>query len=184
MKAKLKLVLWIAIALLAIVGMQGLSSNYSLSDMRAMVDVYYWYILPAYTLVIFLRGVLFIPTMPLILLMASSIDPLLMFLLTLVASCSSAYLVCLAIDYMDMQKRLEALPSKSVQRAQRWVRSFGVAAIAGWAFFPLVFTELIVYLARLAGLPRRQIVMAVGLGEGLLISGLIVVVSWFTSVAL
>ncbi len=182
MTAKLKFVLWGCLALLAIVGMQRLSSAYSLNDMREAINTYYWYIVTAYVLLICLRGLLFVPTMPVILLMASSLDSWLMFVITLSSTCCSSYLVCVAIDHLNMQKRLKALPGKSVKRAQRWIHNYGIAAIAGWAFFPLVFTELIVYLARFAGLPRQHIIAAVAVGEGLMIGIIIMVADWFTKI--
>ncbi|WED24868.1 hypothetical protein L3Q72_18510 [Vibrio sp. JC009] len=178
MNAIIKLVVWGAVVVLAILGVQWLNNNYTLAEMREVITDNQWYVLSGYAALISVRGVLFIPTMPFILLMASVVESWLLFSVTLTASCCSAYLVCLAVDYLDITKKLNAMPGKSIQRAQNWVNSMGVAAVAGWAFFPLVFTEIIVYLARISGLTRKQVIVAVALGEGLLIGLLTSLTEW------
>ena len=143
----LKIILWVVIVIVAIWGMNWLSSEYSISELQQAIEQYYWYILAGYALLISLRGLLFLPTMPAIIMMASSIDYWVMFIVTLSATCCSAYLVCLAVNHLDIQKKLDALPNKTLKRAQQWINSSGMAAVTGWAFFPLVFTDIIVYLA-------------------------------------
>ncbi len=179
MKEKIKLLCWAVSATLAIYVMEEITTTYSFSDMQQAISSYYLPILIVYLMIICIRGLLFIPTMPLILLMASSIDSMTMLGLTLAASCVSAYFVCLAVDFMDIKKRIEKLPAKSVIKAQNWVQTYGIAAIAGWAFFPFVFTELIVYLARAAGISKQQIIMSVALGEGLMLCILVYITDWF-----
>jgi uncharacterized membrane protein YdjX (TVP38/TMEM64 family) len=177
----LKIVIWGLIAGLAITGMQWLFSHYDLSELQDLIEQYYWYIVSAYALLITLRGLLFIPTMPAIIMMASSINPWVMFAITFSATCCSAYLVCLAVDYLDMQKKIDKFPGKTLKRAQGWINSSGVAAVTGWAFFPLVFTDIIVYLARLSGMSYKKIILGIAIGEGLLIMILITVTEWLVA---
>ncbi len=179
MKERLKLICWVTTAMLAIYGMEEVTSTYSFTDMQQAINLYYLPILTIYILLICIRGLLFIPTMPIILLMASSIDNVVMLGITLVASCISSYLVCLAVDIMDFKKRLEKLPAKSINKAQEWVQTYGIAAIAGWAFFPFVFTEIIVYLARIAGISKQQIIISVAIGEGIMLCILVYITDWF-----
>tara|TARA_R110001583_G_scaffold52393_2_gene162801 strand:+ start:11356 stop:11913 length:558 start_codon:yes stop_codon:yes gene_type:complete len=174
----LKIIIWGLIAALAITGMQWVFNHYDLIELQALIEKYYWYILSAYALLITLRGILFIPTMPAIIMMASSIDPWVMFVITFSATCASAYLVCLAVDYLDMQKKIDKLSGRTLKRAQDWINSSGVAAVTGWAFFPLVFTDIIVYLARLSGMSYKQILLGIAIGEGMLIIILITVTEW------
>lgn len=178
-KERLKLCCWITTAALAIYTMKQLTSSYSLVDMQQAINLYYLPILASYALVISIRGLLFIPTLPVILLMAGSINSITMLSITLAASCISAYIVCLAVDLMDLEKRLSTLPTRTVEKAQNWVQNYGVAAIAGWAFFPFVFTEIIVYLARFAGISKQQILLSVALGEGLMLCILVYITDWF-----
>ena len=184
MTAKLKLLLWLCLVASAIVAMHQVSGAYTLNDVREALDSYYVSILLGYAALICIRGLLFIPTLPFIVLMANALEPKLMFAVTLAASCASAYLVCFTVDHLEIQRFLDKLPQKSLHRGQRAIQSFGVAAVAGWAFFPLVFTEIIVYLARLSDMSRRQIVAAVAVGEGLMIACLISLTQWFSQVIL
>jgi len=177
----LKIILWVVIVIVAIWGMNWLSNEYSISELQQAIEQYYWYILAGYALLISLRGLLFLPTMPAIIMMASSIDYWVMFIVTLSATCCSAYLVCLAVNHLDIQKKLDALPNKTLKRAQQWINSSGMAAVTGWAFFPLVFTDIIVYLARLSGMPYKQILLGIAIGEGLLILLLITITEWLVT---
>ncbi|WP_413282429.1 hypothetical protein [Vibrio sp. MA40-2] len=181
MNAIIKVAVWISIVVIAILGIRWLNETYTLSEMQRVITDNQWYVLTGYVALIAVRGLLFIPTMPFILLMASVVEPWLLFGTTLLASCCSTYLVCLAVDYLDIQKKLNALPSHSVQRAQHWINSMGVAAVSGWAFFPLLFTEIIVYLARLSGLTKKQLIGAVALGEGMLIGLLTFLTDWISN---
>ncbi|MDB1124273.1 hypothetical protein [Vibrio algarum] len=178
MNAIIKVVVWVVIVVIAIVGIRWLNNTYTLSEMQEAITNNQLYVLTGYAALISVRGVLFIPTMPLIMVMASVVESWLFFSVTLTASCCSAYVVCLAVDYLDMQNKLNVLPDTSVKRAQNWVNSMGVAAVAGWAFFPLVFTEIIVYLARLSGLTKKQLIASVAIGEGLLIGLLTSLTEW------
>jgi len=179
MNKKLKFFCWATSVLFAIYSMEQINNSYSLNEMQHIISLYYLPILVVYILIISLRGLLFIPTMPLILLMVSSIDGILMFVITLVSSCISAYLVCLAVNFIDFKKHIEKLPTRSIERAQNWIQSYGIIAIAGWAFFPFVFTELIVYLARFSGISKQQIMISVLLGEGLMLGILVYITDWF-----
>jgi uncharacterized membrane protein YdjX (TVP38/TMEM64 family) len=181
MNAIIKIALWVSVIIAAILGIRWLNDTYTLLEMRDVISDNQWVVLSAYALIISLRGILFIPTMPFILLMASVIETWLLFSVTLAASCCSAFLVCLAVEYFDIEKKLNALPVSSIKRAQHWINSMGVAAVAGWAFFPLVFTEIIVYLARLSGLTKKQLILAVAIGEGLLIGLLTSFSNWIGS---
>lgn len=178
MRVMIKILAWISVIVIAILGVRWINDTYSLSQMRELIIVNQWYVLIGYAVLISVRGILFIPTMPFILLMSSVIEAWLLFGVTLAASCCSAYLVCLAVDYLNIQRRIDALPGGSVKKAQEWINSMGVAAVAGWAFFPLVFTEIIVYLARLSGLTKKQLVVAVAIGEGFLIAILALLAEW------
>ncbi len=179
MREKIKLLCWLTSAILAIYGMQQIYSTYSLGDMQHMISLYFIPILSCYIVLISIRGILFIPTMPVILLMASALDNVLMLVVTLTATCFSSYLVCIAVDYMGFKSRIANMSSKSIRKAQSWVQNYGIVAIAGWAFFPFVFTEIIVYLARIAGISKQQIILSVALGEGLMLCILVYITDWF-----
>lgn len=184
MKIYLKLVVWLLLIILAVYGIKYINERYSFADMQALIDENYYPILIGYIVIISIRGILFIPTMPMILLMASSINHWVMLGSTLFATCLSTYCVCLAVDFLDMQKHIDKLPQRTVNRAHDWVQSYGVVAVTGWAFFPFVYTEVIVYLSRLAGLKKQQILLSVAIGEGMMLAILIYMIDWLVNLTL
>jgi uncharacterized membrane protein YdjX (TVP38/TMEM64 family) len=164
-----KLGLWFATVLAALFGIQQLLSLYSLAELKVLIEAHQFILLAAYAVLIALRGLLFVPTMPFIILMASTINNTLMFMVTLAASLLSAYLVCLAVDRLALQQHLFSKPKKAVLKAQGAINNYGLYAVAGWAFFPFVFTEIIVYLARATSMRKTTILFAIAVGEGGLI---------------
>lgn len=165
----IKLGLWLLTILSSLFGIQRLLTVYTLTELKALIEANQITLLAAYALLISLRGLLFVPTMPFIILMASTISNMLMFSVTLAASLMSAYLVCLAVDRLALQQHLFSKPKKAVLKAQSAINNYGLYAVAGWAFFPFVFTEIIVYLARATNMRKTTILFAIAVGEGGLI---------------
>ncbi|TCS43897.1 hypothetical protein [Reinekea marinisedimentorum] len=164
--------------------MQQTLSHFSLLEIQKLIEAHKVLLLILYSALLSVRGVLFVPTIPFIILMAGTLDGTLAFVVTLAASTTSAYLVCVAVDTFNFAAKLEKIPAKSLKRATQALQSYGFYAVVGWAFFPFVFTEFIVYLARIGGLSRRRIVTAVAIGEGALIYMIIETTEYFKSLLL
>jgi uncharacterized membrane protein YdjX (TVP38/TMEM64 family) len=166
------------------IAMQQLLSHFSLSDIQRLINAHRLPLLIAYSALLSVRGILFVPTIPFIIVMAGTVNSLLVFTVTLAASTTSAYLVCLAVDKFNFAEKLEKLPSKSIVTARRALKAYGFYAVVGWAFLPFVFTEFIVYLARMSHLSRLKIVTGVAIGEGALIYMIIMTTDYFKSLLL
>lgn len=172
MTQKYKLFIWLAIIVTAVLSMQQLVSHYSWPEIQQLMLDFEIPILIAYVILLSLRGVLFVPTMPFIVLMAYSFNPWLVFFVTLLASTTSAWVVCIAVDRFGFAEKAAKISVKHHASAQAALDKYGFFAVFIWALTPITYTEFIVYLARIGSLSRSQIVGAVMLGEG----GLIVLI--------
>lgn len=184
MAKKKSLILWGLLIGTAILAIQQLLTKYELSELQLLIEAYQAPLLIAYAGLLSVRGVLFVPTIPFIILMASAISAPLMFSVTLAASTMSAWLVCVAVDKFGFTEKLDRLPAKTVKRGTGFVEEWGFYAVVGWAFFPFVFTEFIVYLARIGRMSRTSIVLAVAIGEGALIYLLMAMTEYFKGLLL
>ncbi|TXR54700.1 VTT domain-containing protein [Reinekea thalattae] len=174
-----KLFIWLGMIILALFSMQQLVSHYSWSEIQQLMQQYETPILMAYFVLLSFRGVLFVPTMPFIILMAYSFHPLLVFAVTLMASTLSAWVVCVAVDRFNFAEKAAKLSARHHAKASNALEKYGFFAVLIWALTPITFTELIVYLARIGQLSRWRIIPAVILGEGSLILFIILLTDLF-----
>lgn len=165
------LAFWLGIAGTAFMASQYLVTHITPAEAKQWFELYAPWVMLGYVAIISLRGLLWMPTMPLILLCAAIAPAWLAFLATFLGTLVSALLVTKAVQQVLIVAP-EAKP-KRWWRARRWLHRYGAAAIAGWAFFPFVFTEAIVYAASYAGIARKKVVIATCIGEAFLITLLI-----------
>ncbi|WP_119393218.1 TVP38/TMEM64 family protein [Salinibius halmophilus] len=164
---------WLVIAACTFYLSTRLSQQLTFDALRNWVETYALWALIAYIVILSLRGLLFMPTMPLILLCAALAPAWLAFTATFIGTLTSAFLVTTVVAKI-LQSHPEAkLTHKRWRRAKAWLHRYGVSAVAGWAFFPFVFTEAIVYVAAYSGMPRKRVIVATCVGECFLIMLLI-----------
>lgn len=160
---------WVLMAGLAFYLSSRLSQQLSFAELRIWVDTYAIWALMGYIIILSLRGLLFMPTLPLILLCAALAPAWLAFTTTFIGTMVSALLVTTVVGKILAAHPEAELTHKRWRRAKAWLHRYGISAIAGWAFFPFVFTEAIVYVAAYSGMARRRVVIATCIGECFLI---------------
>lgn len=151
-------------------------NDLTIDQLQVWVIEYRWIVFTCYLLIISLRGLLLLPTSPVIIMMIALIPSWQAFILTLIGSGLSATLVVFAVKDFGLATQLNKSRWLPLRFAHYWMVKFGVPVIAAWAFFPFVFTEFIVYLAAITRLSKRSIVIATIIGEAGLIWLLILMV--------
>lgn len=163
------LVGWMVIAGVAFFLSTHLSRTLTFSELKMWVDTYAIWTLLAYVAILSLRGLLFMPTLPLILLCAALAPAWVAFLATFTGTMISAILVTTVVAKILQAHPDAQLNHRRWRRAKAWLHRYGTTAIAGWAFFPFVFTEAIVYVAAYSGIRQKKVVIATCIGECFLI---------------
>ena len=113
-----------------------------------------------------LRAFTLIPVTSLVLLGIVFFPPLPLFVLTLagiLVSSASVYYFAEALHVDEVLRRKHA---HQIDRVQRLLQRYGFPIIAGWAFFPLVPTDLICYLSGVVRVRITTVLAGVAIGEG------------------
>jgi len=125
-----------------------------------------------YLLLISLRGLVFIPSTPVLLIGVVIFPPWQNYWINLVGIVLSSFIVITAIQHFGFGTSLEHLrhSSSRYKKLEAQLARFGPPIIVGWSFFPLVPTDLIVYLATLIRIRTGVILLSVLAGEAVLMA--------------
>lgn len=126
----------------------------------------------AYTIISFLRGVFLIPSTPLVI-AGAIIFPhnlVLVFTISMLGILFSASLIYFAADFLDFDKLFDKIKNKKVQTLRQKINDYGFWVVLSWSFFPLVPTDLICYIAGTIKMKYYKFILALFIGEAILVS--------------
>jgi uncharacterized membrane protein YdjX (TVP38/TMEM64 family) len=113
-----------------------------------------------------LRSFTLIPATSLVLLGTVLLPPAILFPLTLVGILVSSAAVYYFAEALALDELLERRHAGQLARVRALLERHGFPIVVGWAFFPLVPTDLVCYLAGVIRMPIAVLLLGVGLGEG------------------
>ena len=113
-----------------------------------------------------LRGFTLIPATSLVLIGIVFFPPGPLFVLTLVGILVSSASIYYFSEALHLDELLRRKHAARLDRLRALLQRYGLPIIIGWAFFPLVPTDLICYLAGVLRINVRTVLFGVGLGEG------------------
>ena len=144
----------------------------TLELVRFQVQQKFVIVVAVYLLLISLRGLVFIPSTPVLLIGVVIFPPWQNYWINLVGIVLSSFIVIMAIQHFGFGSSLERLRSSSSRytKLESQLARFGPPIIVGWSFFPLVPTDLIVYLATLIRIRTGIILASVLAGEAVLMA--------------
>jgi len=114
------------------------------------------------------RSLLMIPCTPFVLAGAISFPqwPLIVFVISFTGIVLGAFLVYSFPSFGNYDEFLEEkYPGKIAALKENMQGKYAFAIVAGWSFFPLVPTDVICYVAGIAKMPFKKMVMALLIGE-------------------
>jgi len=120
-------------------------------------------LIPATSLVVI--GIVLFPPVPLLILTVAGI---------LVSSASIYYFA----EAMHLDELLQQKHARQLERARGLLNRFGLPIIIGWAFFPLLPTDLICYLAGVLRIRILTCLAGVAIGEGAICATYIFLGDW------
>lgn len=129
-------------------------------------------LLIAYTLVSLLRGLFLIPSTPLVI-AGAIIFPnnlWLVFTISMIGILFSASFIYFASDFLDFDKLFDKIKNKKVQTLRQKINDYGFWVVLIWSFFPLVPTDLICYIAGTIKMNYYKFILALFLGESILVA--------------
>ena len=123
-----------------------------------------------YTLLLSVRGIFLVPSTPLLFAGILVFPGPLVWGLNMIGILTSSAIVygmvrSVGVDYLVREKYREV-----TRRLSRLMHRHGEKVIVGWSFFPAVPTDVIVYTAATLRLSLPRCLLAVAIGEGILIT--------------
>lgn len=164
------LVIWATVAATALSLFLAFQHHLSAESVRGWFDDNLLLASAVYTLLLSVRGVFLVPSTPLLFIGIAVFPGPLVWTMNMVGILTSSALVYTLVrgfgfDYM-LREKYEA----RTRQLSGLMRKHGVPVIIGWSFFPVVPTDVIIYTAATLRMSLMRCLMAVGIGEGVLIT--------------
>ena len=113
-----------------------------------------------------LRGFTLVPATSLVLLGIVFFEPWPLFLLTLVGILASSASVFYFAEALHLDEVLREQHRGRFEKVKKALQTYGFPIVIGWAFFPLLPTDLICYLAGVVRMRITTLLAGVAIGEG------------------
>jgi len=131
-------------------------------------EEYYYIALIIYFLLLSARGLTMIPSTPLLLAGVLIFDPLELFIVNMAGILSSSTIVYYFSKFLGFDSYFETKHGKYVRKIRSGLTDKELPVIVGWSFFPLVPTDLIVYVGSSLKIPLLKCLLGVFVGESVL----------------
>ena len=135
---------------------------------RSLVDRNRAFVIPVYLLVLSLLGLTFIPSTPFAIGGVLLFAPEVAYLLNLLGIITSSTIVYHFARFLGLGTAFEARYPKQTRKVREALDRKELPIIMGWSFFPIVPTDLVIYIASTLGVPLWKCLLGVLLGEGTL----------------
>ncbi len=135
---------------------------------RGVVHDNRFFIIPFYLLLLSLLGLTFIPSTPFAIAGVLLFDPTLAYFLTLVGIITSSTIVYHFAGFLGLRDAFETKYPEQTKKVRAALDRKELPIIIGWSFFPVVPTDLIIYVASTLEVPLWKCLLGVLVGEGTL----------------
>jgi uncharacterized membrane protein YdjX (TVP38/TMEM64 family) len=135
---------------------------------RGVVHDSRYLIIPFYLLLLSLLGLTFIPSTPFAIAGVFLFEPSLAYFLNLVGIITSSTIVYHFAGFLGLRDAFETRYPDKIARVEAALNRKELPIIIGWSFFPVVPTDLVIYVASTLRIPLWRCLLGVLIGEGLL----------------
>lgn len=151
--------------------------NFSLSFLEETAESHPVVVLVLYYLILSLKGLIFIPGTPILLAGMLLFDPVEVFLINMAGIMTSSILVYYFSQYLEFDVFFEKKYSKHINKIKANLMDKDLPLIIGWSFFPLVPTDVIVYVGSTLRINVLRCLIGVLIGEAIINSFYIISVT-------
>ncbi|MDM8559964.1 VTT domain-containing protein [Candidatus Parabeggiatoa sp. HSG14] len=122
-----------------------------------------------YLLVSIVRGFALIPSTPFVFAGLLLFSWEMVFLISMIGILASATLLYFFAEFLEFDQFLEKKYPQEIKKLKHLMQRKGVVIVFLWSFFPAVPTDLICYVAGILRMPFGLFLLALGLGESILV---------------
>jgi uncharacterized membrane protein YdjX (TVP38/TMEM64 family) len=165
---KKTLYLWITIVVAVLVLYFINKDLFDITFLKDYVKDHRALVITVYLVILTLIGLTFIPSTPFAVAGVLLFNPLEAYVINLVGIITSSVIVYYFTRYLRLDKWIEAKYPEKIEKIKKALRRKELPIIAGWSFFPVVPTDLIIYVSSSLRIPYWKCVIGIIIGEGTL----------------
>ncbi|MBT8398505.1 MAG: TVP38/TMEM64 family protein [Gemmatimonadetes bacterium] len=161
-------IVWIVVVAVVLTLYLTNQDRFDVNWIRGVVHDNRFLIIPFYLLLLSLLGLTFIPSTPFAIAGVVLFDPTLAYFLNLLGIVSSSTIVYHFAGFLGLREAFETKYPEKLSKVRNALDRKELPIIIGWSFFPVVPTDLIIYVASTLKIPLWKCLLGVLIGEGAL----------------
>jgi len=165
---RLTLFIWIAFLVVILILYYANRDFFDISFLKEYVSDHKVLVLILYLIILTFIGLTFIPSTPFAIAGVLLFPPLQAYIINLVGIITSSIVVYYFTQYLRLDVWLESKYPAQIEKVKKALRKKELLIIAGWSFFPVVPTDLIIYVSSTLNVPFWKCVIGIIIGEGTL----------------
>ncbi len=173
------LFIWIAVIVVTLILYFVNRDFFDISFLKVYVIDHKALVLSLYLIILTFIGLTFIPSTPFALAGVFLFPPLEAYTINLIGIITSSIVVYYFTQYLRLDVWLESKYPAQIEKVKKALRKKELPIIAGWSFFPVVPTDLIIYVSSTLNIPFWKCAIGIIIGEGSLNALYIFSIDWF-----
>ena len=162
------LFIWIIVVVLTLVLYSVNRDLFDISFLKDYVSDHKGLVLSLYLIILTFIGITFIPSTPFAIAGVLLFPPLEAYIINLIGILSSSVVVYYFTQYLRLDTWLESKYPAQIDKIKKALHKKELPIIAGWSFFPVVPTDLIIYVSSTLNIPFWKCAVGILIGEGTL----------------
>lgn len=162
------LFIWIALIVVTFILYYLKRDFFDISFLKEYVNDHRVLVLSLYLIILTFIGLTFIPSTPFAVAGVLLFPPLTAYIINLIGIISSSIVVYYFTKYLRLDVWLESKYPEKIEKIKKALRKKELPIIAGWSFFPVVPTDLIIYVSSTLNIPFWKCAVGIIIGEGTL----------------
>jgi uncharacterized membrane protein YdjX (TVP38/TMEM64 family) len=162
------LFIWIAIVVITLILYYVKRDLFDISFLREYVSDHNALVLILYLIILTFIGLTIIPSTPFAVAGVLLFPPLMAYIVNLIGIITSSIVVYYFTKYLRLDLWFVSKYPAQSEKINKALHKKELPIIAGWSFFPVVPTDLIIYVSSTLNIPFWKCVLGVLIGEGTL----------------
>ena len=162
------LFIWIAIIVVSLILYYAYRDLFDISFLKEYVGDHRVLVLSLYLIILTFIGLTLIPSTPFAVAGVLLFSPLEAYLINLTGIITSSIVVYYFTQYLRLDVWLESKYPAQIEKIKKALHKKELPIIAGWSFFPVVPTDLIIYVSCTLNIPVWKCAVGIIIGEGTL----------------
>ena len=162
------LIIWIIVIIVTLVLYYSNRELFDISFLREYVLDHKALVQSLYLTILTFIGLTFIPSTPFAVAGVLLFPPLEAYTINLIGILTSSLVVYYFTQYLRLGPWLESKYPEKIEKIKKALRKKELPIIAGWSFFPVVPTDLIIYVSSTLTVPFWKCALGIIIGEGTL----------------